>query len=177
VPEDSGELYRTGTLLRRTLRVHYPAGRGRIRLRTELDWDRDVHPAEVSQDGETSAFALEAKKPFLYFKAVLEEAGGPTRWCVGSNLLLAMTTDDVADIYPFFDAADTGTFSPVIERDSSILARKHLVRVYLPPGYHENTLRRYPVLYMQDGKNLFFPEDAFLGREWASTRRCTCSTR
>ena len=59
-----------------------------------------------------------------------------------------------------------GSFSPVIERDSAILGRKHLVRVYLPPGYDENTLRRYPVLYMQDGKNLFFPEEAFLGREW-----------
>ena len=31
-------------------------------------------------------------------------------------------------------------------------------------GYHENSLRRVPVLYMQDGKNLFFPEEAFQGR-------------
>jgi predicted alpha/beta superfamily hydrolase len=38
--------------------------------------------------------------------------------------------------------------------------------VYLPPGYHQNPLRRFPVLYMQDGKNLFFPEEAFEGREW-----------
>ena len=87
-------------------------------------------------------------------------------WSVGANLLLIMTTDDVADVFPHFDAPATGSFSPVIELDSTILGRRHLVRVYLPPGYHENTLRRYPVLYMQDGKNLFFPEEAFLGREW-----------
>lgn len=64
----------------------------------------------------------------------------------------------------------------MIERDSAILGRKHLVCVYLPPGYDENTLRRYPVLYMQDGKNLFFPEEAFLGGSGASARPCTSST-
>ena len=37
---------------------------------------------------------------------------------------------------------------------------------FLPPGYRENHLERYPVLYMHDGKNLFLPEEAFLGREW-----------
>ncbi len=159
-------MYRTETLLRRQLRVRYPAGRGRMILRTELDWDRDAEPVAVSDDGETSTFALEAKKPFLYFKCVLETGDSGARWSVGANFLLTMTTDDVADVFPHFDPPETGSFSPVIERDSAILGRKHLVRMYLPPGYHENTLRRYPVLYMQDGKNLFFPEEAFLGQDW-----------
>jgi predicted alpha/beta superfamily hydrolase len=53
-----------------------------------------------------------------------------------------------------------------VERDSGILGRKHKLRLYLPPGYSENTLRRYPVFYMQDGGNLFFPEEAFMGLEW-----------
>ncbi len=35
-----------------------------------------------------------------------------------------------------------------------------------PPGYRENTLKKYPVLFMQEGKNVFFPEEAFLGRDW-----------
>ena len=34
------------------------------------------------------------------------------------------------------------------------------IRVYFPPGYDENTLKRYPVIYMHDGNNLFFPEEA-----------------
>lgn len=34
--------------------------------------------------------------------------------------------------------------------------------VYLPPGY-DSTDRRYPVLYMHDGQNLFDPEAAFCG--------------
>lgn len=81
-------------------------------------------------------------------------------------MLVLMTSGGGRDCYPQFHGDPTGSFSPVIERASTILGRQHLIRVYLPPGYHENTLRRYPVLYMQDGKNLFFPEDAFLGREW-----------
>lgn len=40
------------------------------------------------------------------------------------------------------------------------------VTVYLPPGYDERE-RRYPVLYMQDGQNLFDPERAFVrGQSW-----------
>jgi predicted alpha/beta superfamily hydrolase len=39
------------------------------------------------------------------------------------------------------------------------------VLVYLPPGY--DPVRRYPVLYMNDGQNLYDPEDAFGGVPWA----------
>ena len=34
-------MYQTETLLRRKLRVRHPAGRGRMVLRSELDWERD----------------------------------------------------------------------------------------------------------------------------------------
>lgn len=37
--------------------------------------------------------------------------------------------------------------------------------VYLPPSY-ETTYKNYPVLYMQDGNNLFDPATGFMGREW-----------
>ncbi|HVR39125.1 MAG TPA: alpha/beta hydrolase-fold protein [Thermoanaerobaculia bacterium] len=39
--------------------------------------------------------------------------------------------------------------------------------VYVPPGYDERDGRRYPVLYMHDGQNLFEPERAFIpGQHW-----------
>jgi len=38
------------------------------------------------------------------------------------------------------------------------LARDRDIIVYLPPGYEQEQTRRYPVLYMQDGQNIF---DAF----------------
>jgi predicted alpha/beta superfamily hydrolase len=40
------------------------------------------------------------------------------------------------------------------------------ITVYLPPGYERSPLR-YPVLYMQDGQNLFEPQRAFVpGQHW-----------
>lgn len=39
--------------------------------------------------------------------------------------------------------------------------------VYVPPGYDELPDRHYPVLYMQDGQNLFDPATSFIpGRTW-----------
>ncbi len=158
-------MYQTRRLLKRTLRVRYPKGQGRIALRTELDWDKDVEPKSVSRDGTTFTFALEARRPFLYFKPVLRSEDG-VRWAVGANKLALMTAEGHRDVYPWFEGPATGSFSPLVEIDSRILGRKHLVRAYLPPGYGANALRRYPVLYMQDGRNLFFPEEAFGGQEW-----------
>lgn len=38
--------------------------------------------------------------------------------------------------------------------------------VYLPPDYEKDAKRRYPVLYLQDGQNVFDAETAFGGAEW-----------
>jgi predicted alpha/beta superfamily hydrolase len=43
--------------------------------------------------------------------------------------------------------------------------RRDLV-VYLPPGYDPAGRTRYPVLYLQDGQNLFDPATGFAGNEW-----------
>jgi predicted alpha/beta superfamily hydrolase len=42
------------------------------------------------------------------------------------------------------------------------------LRVWLPPGYEdaENSVTRYPVLYLNDGQNLFEPSTSFTGVEW-----------
>lgn len=38
--------------------------------------------------------------------------------------------------------------------------------VYVPEGYEEDAGKRYPVLYLQDGQNLFDPETSFGGVDW-----------
>jgi predicted alpha/beta superfamily hydrolase len=38
--------------------------------------------------------------------------------------------------------------------------------VYLPPGYSDAGERRYPVLYLHDGQNLFDAATAFLNNSW-----------
>ncbi len=49
---------------------------------------------------------------------------------------------------------------------SRFLDRPRDVQVYLPPGYESDAGRRYPVLYMHDGQNLFDSTTAFGGQEW-----------
>ena len=40
------------------------------------------------------------------------------------------------------------------------------VDVWLPPGYDAGRRRRYPVLYMHDGQNLFDPQTSYIGVDW-----------
>ena len=42
--------------------------------------------------------------------------------------------------------------------------------LYLPVGYEEEPQRRYPVLYMFDGQNVFWDEDATYGKSWGMER-------
>lgn len=53
----------------------------------------------------------------------------------------------------------TGFRSRILDNERSII-------VYLPPGYSAEIEMRYPVLYMQDGQNLFDKATAFGGVEW-----------
>src|ERR1044071_2165959 len=154
--------YGTKIRLTRTLRIAYPPGSGQVVLRTDLDWDENIEPASVTGEG-ISTFKVEACHPFLYFKPCLL-VDGQLHWAKGDNQLLAMTENDPRISYPYFFGSDCGRFSPLITFCSPILGRKHRARVYLPPGYDENTLAQYPVAFLQDGQNLFFPEEAFQGQ-------------
>ncbi|HEV3200298.1 MAG TPA: alpha/beta hydrolase-fold protein [Bryobacteraceae bacterium] len=48
---------------------------------------------------------------------------------------------------------------------SRYLSSPRDIVVYLPPGYEAGGLQ-CPVLYLQDGQNLFDPATAFLGQDW-----------
>ncbi len=50
---------------------------------------------------------------------------------------------------------------------SNFLPDPRDVTIYLPAGYDAELERRYPVLYLHDGQNLFDPESAFVpGNHW-----------
>jgi len=51
---------------------------------------------------------------------------------------------------------------------SRIFRNTRFLRVWLPPDYDnpENAGKRYPVLYLNDGQNLFEPSTSFTGVEW-----------
>ena len=50
-------------------------------------------------------------------------------------------------------------FSPELNNGRTVL-------VWLPPSYEIITERRYPVLYMHDGQNIFNSQSSFIGAEW-----------
>ncbi len=54
------------------------------------------------------------------------------------------------------------------EFQSRTFRNTRFLRVWLPPGYdnQENSGRRYPILYLNDGQNLFEPSTSFTGVEW-----------
>jgi predicted alpha/beta superfamily hydrolase len=50
---------------------------------------------------------------------------------------------------------------------STFLPDDRNIVIYLPPGYEAGGARRYPVLYMHDGQNLFDPQTAYQkGHHW-----------
>ena len=54
---------------------------------------------------------------------------------------------------------------------SHILENSRTISVYLPPGY-KNSRRRYRVLYMHDGQNIFDAATSFSGVEWGVDEAC-----
>ena len=68
---------------------------------------------------------------------------------------------------PPSDSSVTGELR-LHEFKSKIFGNQRMLRVWLPPGYDNpsNIVRRYPVLYLNDGQNLFERSTAFAGVEW-----------
>jgi enterochelin esterase-like enzyme len=61
-------------------------------------------------------------------------------------------------LLPLFLAAQAGlTQERFIKQEvpSRFLSASRTVRIYLPPSYHKQLARRYPVLLLHDGENLF----------------------
>lgn len=59
----------------------------------------------------------------------------------------------------------TGEFRTHAHFRSRFLPNERTILVYLPPGYKQRAARRYPVLYLQDGQNVFDKATSF-GEEW-----------
>ena len=52
--------------------------------------------------------------------------------------------------------------------ESRLLRNRRDILVYLPRGYRRQRRARYPVLYMQDGQNVFDAATSFAGVEWGA---------
>ncbi len=60
-----------------------------------------------------------------------------------------------------------GELITVEDFHSTALAGRRTVILYLPPGYRRDTRRRYPVLYLHDGQNVFDGRTSYVpGQYW-----------
>jgi len=133
-------------------------------LRTAADWQRDIRPVVLGADGAVAEFRLPPGAAPGTGKPCLR-AGRELIWASGYDVPLSGAPAG-QDLYPHFDAPGHGTVSERLAAPSALAVGPHAVRIYLPPDYGADPGRRYPTLYMQDGANLFFPEESFSGRAW-----------
>ncbi len=147
-----------------TITVRYPTT-DTITLRTEDDWDREIQPLRAETKDGAAVFKLKADRPHLYYKPVLLDSATPL-WSQGPNFLAVSGQERTLEAFPYFKADTECSVCALNFIDSKLMGQRYDLRVFLPPGYYENTLHRYPVLYMQDGHNLFFPDEAAFGDDW-----------
>jgi pullulanase len=84
---------------------------------------------------------------------------------VRGDQVLKLHVDAWADMRPRTGVAgDVRTLERVA---SPQLRNERTLWVYLPPSYRHDPARRYPVLYLHDGQNVFDPTTAFSG-EWGA---------
>jgi predicted alpha/beta superfamily hydrolase len=149
-----------GSAAATTVRIHYDAGSKSIAVRGDkgpLSWSKGA------------AATLGADKVWTYTwpdslgDVQMKPALGDDKVSTGGVYKLAAGAS--ADIYPFFGAPfGKVTITPAFASPQLNNSRK--LRIYLPPSYDENTAKRYPVLYMHDGQNLFDAKTAAYGVEW-----------
>jgi len=146
------------------LRIHYPTKFGdTIFVRgggAGLSWEKGT-AAEYVKPSESGYWELRLNNPdkHVEFKPVLNDI----TWGKGSNYILPSYGS--IEIYPHF-FSEHGHVETVYGWYSHILHNSRRINVYLPPSYHENMLKHYPVLFMCDGHNLFDGSESLSGHHW-----------
>ncbi len=143
-----------------TVRIHYDAPVKSMSVRADkgpATWDKGA-PASAA-DKAVWTYSWPDELGEIHMKPVLNE----DKVSVGSTYRI--TAGATLDIYPFF-GAPFGKVQITAPLASPQLNNSRSLRIYLPPSYDENKAKRYPVLYMHDGQNLFDAKTAAYGKEW-----------
>ena len=147
-----------------TVRVHYDAGASTVSVRGDngpMSWARGALAQRVAGEA-VWTYTWPDELGAVAMKPVLGDAVAGK---VSTGGVYQLAAGSTVDIYPFF-GAPFGKVQIVPEFASPQLNNQRKLRVYLPPSYQENAAKRYPVLYMHDGQNLFDASTAAYGVEW-----------
>ncbi len=168
-----------------TVEAQVPDGTGTLYLTGNLEslgpWKADA--LAMSGDGSLRCATVTVPSGTLFeYKFTLgswdREAVGPSGMVMGNfRLQVDANTSAQHEIGDFKKDAATyiadwkgsgvlGTLVYWTDVSSTYLQPARHVEIWLPPGYSENPTRRYRVLYMSDGQNLFDPRIANTGVDW-----------
>ncbi|OWQ93544.1 hypothetical protein CDN99_03525 [Roseateles aquatilis] len=142
-----------------------------------LSWTRSlIAPAAgLGREGRYTATAVFERIPAggnVPYKFRVERPGqgeGEDGWETGGNRSLELVAEEVRVARAFnapgapislSRAGRIDRLDPLPER----FVAPRAVQVWLPPGYEQDPRRRYPVLYLHDGQNVF--DAAAAGAEW-----------
>lgn len=86
-------------------------------------------------------------------------------WMMGGNFWFIVNSRSTMTIYPSFYPALNPIFdtSPVISR---LLNNSRKCSIYVPPSFYDNPYKKYPLIFMHDGQNLFNDSKAAFGVSW-----------
>lgn len=156
----------------------FDPARDRVELRggfAPLSWTQGL-PMQSQADGRWAVSVDFPRRPAggqpvpHKFRVVRAGQGADEGWEPGYNhvALLASPSPVVARVFgsPAAPAPSriTGTLVTLEPEAGSRHPLARPVWVWLPPGYERDTARRYPVLYLHDGQNMFDARSA--GAEW-----------
>jgi predicted alpha/beta superfamily hydrolase len=145
------------------------------------DWDAGAVPLDRQDDGSwTKTFSFAAGRQLEYkitrgtweTEAVEGDGAVPGNavMTVRSNVTVSIVVANWRDIlHKDIPRKVEGQVTGVVKyhrqmEGEGIKARD--VIVWLPPSYEKSPDKRYPVLYMHDGQNVFDPMTSFLGVDW-----------
>jgi predicted alpha/beta superfamily hydrolase len=140
-----------------------------------LSWDETLRAQDPDGDGRYEVKVSFPERPFggqavnYKFKVDAQGKGPNDGWEDGKNrqLYLNEATQTLARRYnepaPPIQPVLTGIQKTHSGFKSQFLGPRDVI-VYLPPGYDKEPSRRYPVLYMHDGQNIF--DSSSMGMEW-----------
>lgn len=147
-----------------TIIVHHPQA-SQLGLRGDLaplSWSTSKQATSSQATSATFTFPAGAKT--LRVKAVLQPSKAPMQWALGANHLIEPGA--TRHLYPYFNPKYGGGRREDFAVTSQSPPSKRTVRVFLPPGYDENTIASYPLLLLFDGQNIFDAKTATFGVAW-----------
>lgn len=144
------------------LYVHYPAGAHFIAARGNGGGLGALQGKTFARTGDTFTLMLEAAGAVAW-KPLLDDV----TYAIGPDYAIA--PGQSIEVWPHFTTTQGQVVVLFPAFASTILGNSRAVYAYLPPTYVENDLATFPVVYMQDGQNLWasHPEYSQFGQTWA----------